>query len=91
MVLSRHEQRLLHEMDAAMTASDSRLASMLAMFNRLTAGEPLPRPRAVRTRAGEPLPGARARMLCRIWAAVALVVALIAGMIAYAVMASAGH
>lgn len=43
MILSRREQRLLREIDAALSASDPRLASMLAIFTRLTANEPLPR------------------------------------------------
>jgi len=42
MRLSVREQRQLDTIGAAVGSSDARLASMLATFGRLTAGEPMP-------------------------------------------------
>jgi hypothetical protein len=42
MVLSVREQRQLDTIGEAARRSDARLASMLATFGRLTAGEPMP-------------------------------------------------
>jgi hypothetical protein len=42
MVLSVREQRQLDTIGEAVSRSDTRLASMLATFGRLTAGEPMP-------------------------------------------------
>jgi hypothetical protein len=42
MRLSVREQRQLDTIDEAVSRSDARLASMLATFGRLTAGEPMP-------------------------------------------------
>ncbi len=42
MVLSVREQRQLDTIGAAVSRSDARLASMLAIFGRLAAGEPMP-------------------------------------------------
>lgn len=52
MSLSRRQQRLLNQIDAAVSRSDPRLAGMLAVFTRLTAGEPMPRREQLRTLAG---------------------------------------
>jgi hypothetical protein len=42
MCLSVREQRQLDTIGAAVSQSDTQLASMLATFGRLTAGEPIP-------------------------------------------------
>jgi hypothetical protein len=42
MCLSVREQRQLATIDEAVSSSDGQLASMLATFGRLTAGEPMP-------------------------------------------------
>ncbi|MGI9005438.1 MAG: DUF3040 domain-containing protein [Streptosporangiaceae bacterium] len=42
MSLSIHEQRLLRRIDELVRCSDPHLASMLMVFNRLSAGEPIP-------------------------------------------------
>ena len=42
MCLSVREQRQLDTIDEAVSRSDAQLASMLATFGRLTAGEPMP-------------------------------------------------
>jgi hypothetical protein len=56
MRLSVREQRQLDTIGVAVSQSDVQLASMLATFARLTAGEPMPDreqlPRLARSRAG---------------------------------------
>lgn len=61
MSLSRRQQRLLNRIDDAESRSAPRLAGMLAVFARLTAGEPMPRREELRTKpvgnsGGSPLP-----------------------------------
>jgi Protein of unknown function (DUF3040) len=52
MSLSRRQQRLLNQIDEAVSRSDPRLAGMLAVFTRLTAGEPMPCREQLRTLVG---------------------------------------
>ena len=59
MSLSRRQRRLLNRIDDAVSGSDSRLASMLAIFGQLAADEDLPGQEQLRTqrswaRAGLP-------------------------------------
>jgi hypothetical protein len=49
MSLSRRQRRLLSRIDDAVGQSDSRLASMLAVFGELAAGEELPGHEQLRT------------------------------------------
>jgi hypothetical protein len=52
MRLSVREQRQLDTIDEVVSRSDARLASMLATFGRLTAGEPMPDREQLPTRPG---------------------------------------
>jgi hypothetical protein len=60
MSLSRRQQRLLNRIDDEESRSAPGLAGMLAVFARLTAGEPMPRREELRTglagNFGSPLP-----------------------------------
>jgi hypothetical protein len=49
--LPSRQQRLLREIDQAVTRSDPRLASMVAIFTRLAAGEQMPGREQLRTPA----------------------------------------
>jgi hypothetical protein len=51
MSLSPRQQRLLDHIDAALSHADPRLAGQLAVFGRLTAGQPMPRREELRTPA----------------------------------------
>ncbi|MGH3155369.1 MAG: DUF3040 domain-containing protein [Streptosporangiaceae bacterium] len=62
MSLSRRDRRMLREAAGSLAKSDPGLASMLALFNQLTSGEPVPgRQRARPRRALAALAGCAAR------------------------------
>ena len=87
MNLSSRQQRLLWEIDDAVSRSDPRLASLLAMFGQLTAGEEMPGREQLRT---PPLSRVRAALLAAAGAAAALTgraVGMCAHLIGSAVMA----
>ena len=95
MILSHRQQHLLREIDAELTASDPRLASMMGIFTRLTEAEPLPRrwPRRWPRRHGWPRQPHRHRWprwpVARI--RLAMAVALTAAMLSYGILASGGR
>jgi hypothetical protein len=70
MSLPSRQQRLLRGIDDAVCRSDPRLASMLAIFGRLTAGEEMPGREELRT---PPLSRVRAVLLAAATAAAALI------------------
>ncbi len=69
MSLSCRQQRLLRQIDDAVCRADPRLASMLAIFGRLAAGEEMPGGEQLRT---PPLVRVRAVLAAAVTAAVAL-------------------
>jgi hypothetical protein len=70
MCLGAREQRQLDDIGEAVSRSDARLASMMVIFGRLAAGEPIPE--------REQLPAAAGRARTALHAAAAAVAGLVA-------------